>query len=172
MGSIFGAPMAASPFYSVDTFQARRSLGYLIKRLNNLIVPRAEAMFADADFTFSQWVVLVAVRDGIADTCAEIARHMDHDTGATTRLVDQLEERGYLSRRRSTSDRRVVHLEITPAGKALAKSLMPRLIDFWNEVLEGFSSEEAVQLISLLTRLMTRIEAQPLAAPKMVKAAK
>src|ERR1700755_2153024 len=151
--------MPSRPFYSVETFQAQRSIGYLIKRLNNLIVPRAEAMFADADFTFSQWVVLMAIRDGIAETCAEIARHMDHDTGATTRLVDQLEERGYLRRRRSTSDRRVVHLEITPAGKVLAKALMPRLIGFWNEVLGDFSSEEASQLISLLTRLMVRIEA-------------
>jgi DNA-binding MarR family transcriptional regulator len=164
--------MTARPFYSVETFQARRSLGYLIKRLNNLIVPRAETVFADADFTFSQWVVLMAVRDGIADTCAEIARHMDHDTGATTRLVDQLEKRGYLRRRRSTSDRRVVHLEITPAGKALAKALMPRLIEFWNEVLEDFSTEETLQLISLLTRLMARIEAHTPGTPKMARAAK
>jgi DNA-binding MarR family transcriptional regulator len=164
--------MATRPFYSVDTFQARRSIGYLIKRLNNLIVPQAEALFADADFTFSQWVVLMAVRDGIADTCAEIARHMDHDTGATTRLVDQLEERGFLLRRRSTTDRRVVHIEVTPTGKMLTKSLMPRLIEFWNDVLDGFSPEEASQLISLLTRLLTRIEAQPLAASKTAKATK
>jgi DNA-binding MarR family transcriptional regulator len=151
----------AKPFYRVDTFEARHSIGYLVRRLHNLIVPRAEALFADADFTFSQWVVLMAVRDGIADTCGEIARHMDHDTGAITRLVDQLEERGFLVRRRSTTDRRVVHLEITQAGKALTKSLMPRLIEFWNDVLEGFSAEEAAQLISLLTRLLARIEGQP-----------
>jgi DNA-binding MarR family transcriptional regulator len=159
----------AKPFYRVESFEARRSLGYLIRRLHNLVVPRAEALFADADFTFSQWVVLVAVRDGIADTCGEIARHMDHDTGAITRLVDQLEERGFLVRRRSTSDRRVVHLEITPAGRTLAKSLMPRLVEFWNTVLEGFSAEEASQLIALLTRLMTRLEAQPLAVAKGAK---
>ena len=163
--------MLARPFYSVETFQARRSLGYLIKRLNNLIVPRAEAMFSDADFTFSQWVVLMAVRDGIAETCAEIARHMDHDTGATTRLVDQLEERGYLKRRRSTSDRRVVHLEITPAGKVLAKALMPRLIDFWNEVLEGFF-RRGVAADFPADAADVRIEAQPPEAPKKKKAAK
>jgi len=157
----------AKPFYNVDTFEARRSIGYLVRRLHNLIVPRAEALFADADFTFSQWVVLMAVRDGIANTCGEIARHMDHDTGATTRLVDQLEERGFLARRRSTTDRRVVNLVVTPAGKALTKSLMPRLIEFWNGVLEGFSPEESAQLISLLTRLMARIE-----EPQEGKAAK
>jgi DNA-binding MarR family transcriptional regulator len=159
----------AKPFYRVETFEGRRSLGYLIRRLHNLTVPHAEALFADAEFTFSQWVVLMAIRDGIADTCGEIARHMDHDTGATTRLVDQLEERGFLVRRRSTEDRRVVHLEITPAGRALTKSLMPRIVSFWNEVLEGFSTEEASQLISLLTRLMLRLESQPMATAKRAK---
>ena len=164
--------MSNRAFYSIDTFQAQRSLGYLIKRLNSLIGPRAEALFADSDFTFSQWVVLKAVRDGVADTCAEIARHLDHDTGATTRLVDQLEERGYLRRRRSTEDRRVVHLEITPAGKALTKSLTLRLLEFWNEVLQDFSAEDAEQLITLLTRLMTRIEAQSPESLKPTKASR
>jgi DNA-binding MarR family transcriptional regulator len=151
------------PYYRVETFEARRSLGYLIKRLHGLIVPRAEALFADADFTFSQWVVLMAVRDGVADTCGEIARHLDHDTGAVTRLVDQLEERGYLLRRRSTSDRRVVHIEITAAGRALTKSLMARLVGFWNEVLDDIPAQEVTQLIEMLTRLMAKIEAHPLA---------
>jgi|HubBroStandDraft_2_1064218.scaffolds.fasta_scaffold82891_2 DNA-binding MarR family transcriptional regulator len=153
-------------FYRADNFDCRRSLGYLVRRLNNVIMPRAEALFADADFTFTQWVVLMAVRDGIATTCGEIARHMDHDTGAITRLVDQMEARGFITRRRSTEDRRVVNLEITPAGKALAKSLVPRIAEFWNKTLDGFSAEEFSQLISLLTRLMVRLEAQPIAITK------
>src|SRR5271170_4102638 len=78
-------------FYRVDTFDCRRSVGYLVRRLHNLMMPRAEAQFADAELTFSQWVVLMSLREGIATTCAELARHMNHDTGATTRLVDQLE---------------------------------------------------------------------------------
>ena len=159
-------------FYRADTFEARRSLGYLVRRLHNLTGQHAEALFADADVTFPQWVVLMGVRDGIANTCGEIARHLDYDTGATTRLVDHLEERGYLRRHRSTSDRRVVHLEVTPAGKALAKSAMPHLINFWNKVLEGFSQDEASQLISLLTRLIARVEAQPVETMKPVKAPK
>ncbi|HSZ73772.1 MAG TPA: MarR family transcriptional regulator [Rhizomicrobium sp.] len=129
-------------------------------------MPHAEALFADADFTFTQWVVLMAVRDGIATTCGEIARHMDHDTGAITRLVDQMERRDLITRRRSTEDRRVVNLEITPAGKALAKSLAPRITEFWNRTLDGFSAEEFSQLISLLTRLMAQLEAQPIATAK------
>jgi DNA-binding MarR family transcriptional regulator len=153
-------------FYRVETFEGRKSLGYLIRRLHNLLTPRAEALFADADFSFTQWVVLMAVRDGIATTCSEISRHVNHDTGATTRLVDQLEARGLLERRRSTEDRRVVNLALTPAGIALAKTLTPRIVDFWNVALDGFTVEEFTQMQSLMTRLMGRLESMPIAPVK------
>lgn len=147
--------------YSVNGFQARESLGYLIRRLHNLVIPRAEALFDEADFTFSQWVVLMAVRDGVATSCAELARVMAHDAGATTRLIDQMEHRELIRRRRSTTDRRVINLEITPAGKAVAKTMVPRIANFWNDALEGFSAQEFTQLVMLLTRLAERIEAAP-----------
>ncbi|HEY1629855.1 MAG TPA: MarR family transcriptional regulator [Rhizomicrobium sp.] len=147
--------------YTQKNFECRRSLGYLIRRLHNLVIPNAESLFADADITFSQWVVLVSLRDGLASTAAEVARHMDHDAGAITRLIDQMEKRGLVARRRSTKDRRVIHLEITPAGKALATSLTPRLIEFWNTTLTGFTQAEFETLLSLLTRLIGRLEEQP-----------
>jgi len=147
--------------YSTNEFRARESLGYLIRRLHNLVMPRAEALFDEADFTFSQWVVLMAVRDGVASSCTELARMMEHDAGATTRLIDQMEERGLIRRRRSTTDRRVVNLEITSAGKVLAKTMTPRIVNFWNTVLEDFSPQEFSQLIALLTHLAERLEAQP-----------
>lgn len=150
-----------SPLYDVETFEGRKSIGYLVKRVFNQTSPRCEALFADADITFAQWIVLMAVRDGIANTAAEVARHIGHDPGATTRLIDQLEERGLLERKRSAEDRRVVHLSITAAGKAVTKRSLPRIVDFWNATLKDFSREDFTQLVSLLTRLLTALEAQP-----------
>ena len=157
------------PFYDVESFTGCKSIGYLVRRAHNQLMPRAEALFADAELTFSQWVVLMSLRDRTATTCAEIARHMNHDTGATTRLVDQLEKRGLLARTRSTADRRVVHLKLLAPGKAMAKALTPRIVDFWNRVLEDFSREEAATLIKLLTRLDHSLEAQPLAPAKLAR---
>lgn len=159
----------ADPHYDVETFEGRKSLGYLIKRLFNQTMPRAEALFADADFTFTQWIVLMAVRDGIATTAAEVARHLDHDPGATTRLIDQLEERSLLERKRSSDDRRVVRLSITPAGKAVARMLLPRIVEFWNATLKDFSREDFAQLVALMTRLLTALEAQPDYEPARAK---
>src|SRR5208283_2244233 len=46
----------------------------------------------------------------------QIADAIVHSTGGTTRLVDRLEESGLVERRACPSDRRAIHVEITPAG--------------------------------------------------------
>ncbi|MGE3333514.1 MAG: MarR family winged helix-turn-helix transcriptional regulator [Rhodospirillaceae bacterium] len=152
------------PFYKPGTFNASRSVGYLIKRINALMGPRIEAQFAGAELTFTQWVVLMHLCYGGGDTCADIAANMNHDAGALTRIVDQMEKRGVLTRVRSTKDRRVVHLKMTPKGKALAKSLTPRVMNFWNLILTEFTEAEALTLIGLLSRLNARLDAEPIAA--------
>jgi len=157
------------PYYRVETFESRNSVGYLVRRLNNLMVPHAEARFADEELTFSHWVALISLRDGVTHTCSDIARHMGHDSGATTRLVDQLEARGLVTRCRNKNDRRVVDLALTAEGKAVAKSLMPRILDFWNNMLKDFSASEVTALIGLLTRLIARIEAEPIAPPQKAR---
>lgn len=158
------------PFYNIDSFNGCKSIGYLIRRCHTKMMPQVEAQFADAELTFSQWVVLMSLRDKAADTCADIARNMNHDTGAVTRLIDQLEKRGLVARKRSTADRRVVHLKLLPAGKAMAKALTPRIVDFWNRVLADFSQAEASALLRLLTHLDRRLDAQP--PPGMPRARK
>jgi DNA-binding MarR family transcriptional regulator len=156
----------AKPFYRADNFKAQNSIGCLIRRLNNLMTSRAEARFADHELTFSHWVTLMCLRDGLASTCADIARYLNYDSGATTRLVDQLEQRGLVIRSRSRTDRRVINLTLTPDGKATAKALAPRTISFWNDMLEDFTIAEATQLIDMMIRLLKRMEAAPYPKPK------
>ncbi len=146
------------PFYHFENFEARNSLGYLNKRLFTLISQAVEEIFADQELSFVQWVALVSVRDDVADTCAGIARHLGHDSGATTRMIDQLERRGLLTRNRCKTDRRVVRLGLTAQGRAVAKAMTPRVMTFWNAVLKDFSHAETTQLIALLTRLLASME--------------
>lgn len=146
------------PFYRFENFQARNSVGYLNKRLHNLLGQATDTLFADQELTFAQWVTLVSLRDNLADTCAGVARHLGHDSGATTRMIDQLEARGFLTRSRCKTDRRVVKLALTAQGRMAAKALAPQLMNFWNDVLKDFSHAEATQLIGLLTRLLAGME--------------
>lgn len=147
------------PFYVVDTFLPRISLGYLLRRANKLSTSRVEAAFDGSDISFTQWVVLALVSTGTADTCTALARDMDHNSGAMTRLIDQLEERGLVVRTRVEGDRRVSKLTVTLAGNEMVKTLVASVVGVWNEILDGLDHDEVRQLITTLTKLVSRLEA-------------
>jgi DNA-binding MarR family transcriptional regulator len=143
-------------YYRSESFAARDCVGYLIPRAQSLMRPQIEAVFDKQDLTFSQWRVLMCLRDGIASTCADISRELSHDSGSLTRLVDQLDRRGLIQRTRDRKDRRVVTLALTAAGRAAIKAVQPHVVAHFNDVLDGFTPHEVKMLITLLTRLLVR----------------
>ncbi len=52
-------------------------------------------------------------------------------------------------------------LSLTPRGADLVENLAPRVMDFWNDLLSGFSHAEIDTMIKLLTRLMLVVEGDP-----------
>jgi DNA-binding MarR family transcriptional regulator len=146
------------PFYRASDYGMKNSIGYLVRRSANLLLPQMEVLFSDQTLSFSQWSALMALREGDALTAADLARVICHDTGSLTRILDQLEERSLITRKRSESDRRLVALELTQKGRNLITSLMPRVTRLWNELLAGFSHDEIRLLIKLLTRLTAAAE--------------
>jgi len=142
------------PYYTLDSYAMRNSVGYLMRMGTNLVLPQMEALFQDQELTFSQWTTLVALHDGRITTPGDLSQNICHDAGSLTRLVDQMVERSLVARGRSETDRRVVTLSLTPRGRSLVEALAPKVMHFWNELLSGFSHSEVDTLINLLTRLV------------------
>lgn len=147
--------------YQASTYKARTSVGYLVKRAQGAMLESMEPAFAAHGFTLMQWVVLMYLRDGLARTAKDICAEFRHDSGALTRVIDQLEERGCIERQRSTSDRRAVELHLTPSGRQLVQSLVPVVVDRLNLALADFSREEVEELKRLLNKLIVGVEAIP-----------
>lgn len=143
------------------TLTALGSPSYLVRRLLHAFADHYEPLFAPVDITYPQWTILMLLYGDMARTSADMARQMSHDAGAMTRLVDQLEKRGLLRRRRDTADRRIVNLMLTADGRALADSLKSRVVDFLNVALADFSNEELTTWVKLTTRMIGLIEARP-----------
>jgi len=172
------------PYYSPGTYAMRNSVGYLMRMCSNLVLPQMEALFQDQELTFSQWTTLVALHDGRITAPGDLAQNICHDAGSLTRLIDQMVERGLVTRGRSETDRRVVTLSLTPRGRSLVEALAPKVMNFWNELLSDFTHAEVDTLISLLTRLVIVADAKqgkksrlmisdvPIAKPVFVKSAK
>jgi DNA-binding MarR family transcriptional regulator len=143
--------------YRAATYTARDSVGYLLRRVYSIMHERMEAALAGHDFTLMQWIVLLYLRDGIATTASDIAREFRHDSGALTRVIDQLQRRGLVSRRRSTSDRRVVDLTLTAKGGRTIEDLLPVVVGQMNEALAPFTRVEFEQMRSLMERLVDHL---------------
>jgi len=62
----------------------------------------------------------MSVRDGIALNPKDICIQLRHDSGALTRVLDQLESRGLVLRQRSAEDRRAIELHLTAVRRGSA----------------------------------------------------
>ena len=71
-----------------------------------------------------QWLALVRLTILENPTAAQLARHMGQDAATMMRVLEKLEARGLITRTRSQTDRRVLHLALSAEGRRLT-----RLID-------------------------------------------
>jgi DNA-binding MarR family transcriptional regulator len=76
------------------------------------------------------------------------------DTGAMTRALDRLEEKGFIRRLRSHADRRMVRVSLTDKGKSLADQMTLVAINALNHHLRDFSPEEVTQFKTFLRRMI------------------
>ena len=144
-------------FYESDTFVPDISVGYLVRVAHQLSVAGLDHVFADEGMTAVQWQALLALNFGAASTCVELARHLNYDKGAMTRLVDQMEASGWIERQRDPQDRRVIRLEMTAEGQAAARRCKERVLECWNTWLADWSNEEISGLIASLQKLRTTL---------------
>ena len=149
------AATAAAPFYSGRTYAVDDSYGYLLRRLYASIQRHVEKRMQPLDLTAMQWGPLMLLAEGKGHTAAELARAMDIDTGAMTRMLDRLEAKGLLGRARSVSDRRLVHLELTAEGLRAAAQIPQVLADVLNLHLRDFDQAELQLLMTFLRRMIT-----------------
>jgi DNA-binding MarR family transcriptional regulator len=144
--------------YQAATYKAQNSIGYLIKRAQSMMLDTIEQVFEAQGFSYLQYVILSWIRDGIAVNPKDICVQFRHDSGALTRVIDQLEERGLLERVRRDRDRRKVELQLTEAGRRTVEGLIPLVVEKLNLALTDFSSEEFHEFLRLLLKLNTRLQ--------------
>jgi len=149
---------ARQPFFDVDSFRPETGVLWLLRRAQVAIGQLVSEATELGGSTVPQWVPLYKIHSGEADTVADLARRCTVDAGSMTRLLDRLEARGLCRRVRSETDRRVVHIELTPEGVAAAEQMPRVLARVYNEVLEDFTPEEWVQLRTLLGRVADKAE--------------
>jgi DNA-binding MarR family transcriptional regulator len=130
--------------------QATGSIGLLTK-LSKVVYRRATE--DSIGMRLKQLMALEQLRDNECECLQQgLAELLMLDSNNCVLLLNDLDEAGYIERRRDPKDRRRHIVEITPAGlEALAESER-RLEDLEDEVLSNLSAGERRQLHDLLAK--------------------
>jgi len=126
---------------------------FLLKRLGFKAKELHFDAYSEAGIHPYHYAVLATLAEGERDTQGAIADALDYDRGQLVGILDELEERGLVERRRDPDDRRRQVVLMTPDGKkALTKmrALSKRLDD---EFLAPLTREQRDQLQRLLLAL-------------------
>ena len=146
-------------FYEAGRYLPEESMGYLMRRILTMVSSEVERQLEPIGLTNAQWLPLYKLSIGMASTVAELACESQIDAGAMTRLLDRLEAKGLCQRVRSLSDRRVVNIELTEAGRQAAAGIPAVLSQVQNTHLSGFSVEEFETLKGFLRRIFDNAQA-------------
>ncbi len=106
-----------------------------------------------AEITLTQVQVLRALR-GRPQTLGKLGQAIGLSPTSVTRVVDRLERRGLVSRRRDSEDRRVVQLHLEPAGERLMNEIRVVRGSDLHLAVEAMTGAERRQLTASLQRLV------------------
>jgi DNA-binding MarR family transcriptional regulator len=146
--------------YDVETYQPASCVGQLMYRVRAAQMSALdEALAQDPDLapleiSAAQYIIISVVAKRGLDSAAQLCKDLSYDAGAMTRMVDRLEAKGLIIRRRCPEDRRCVNLELSDAGRAALPKLRACSVRVLNHFLRGFTQAEARQLEGYMRRML------------------
>jgi MarR family transcriptional regulator, organic hydroperoxide resistance regulator len=142
-------------------FPAAAAVSSLYRASNAVRLHLTNSVLREHGLTWTGFVVLwvVWIWDGLETRRA--AANAAISKATLTGVVKTLEARGLITRRVSNTDRRLVNLELTPAGATLMKELYPAFNAAEAEVVSGLSPRKLTELTNSLRSIVTDLEAKP-----------
>ncbi|HEV8696408.1 MAG TPA: MarR family transcriptional regulator [Candidatus Limnocylindrales bacterium] len=105
--------------------------------------------------TESDVEALEVLIDAGAATAGRLSELMGLTTGAVTRVIDRLEQAGYVRRVPDPADRRRVIVEVVPEKVAAVKATMSRVLDASAPEIGRYTEAELAVINDFLTRMAT-----------------
>ena len=135
------------------------TIGFLIHEVARLMRKRFEQNARNSGLTRSQWqaIAYLSKHEGIHQ--AALAELLEIEPITLVRILDKLEDRGLIERRRHETDRRIWLLFLKDAARPLLADMQPIAETTRAEALEGVSSENRDRLFDTLNLMKTNLMA-------------
>lgn len=130
------------------------TLGLLFRQVRDAMWARMASELASRghDLTFSQYITLKKLATGTAGV-TDLARTVELNPGAMTRLLDKLEAKGLVTREVDPDDRRALFIRLTDAGRKIWRDIDQCGMRVRDMALSGMDDHERNTLTALMERV-------------------
>jgi len=137
-----------------------------LRKILRGIAIHSKQLVKQHQLTNPQLIVLRELGSAPVQNLSELARRVKLSNATVTGIVDRLERRELVARRRSSTDRRHVRITITDEGLRSLETAPRPLQDHFIQQLENLPAFEQAQLLASLERVASMMNAETLdAAP-------
>ncbi len=134
-------------------FDINEELTYLVYIMQKRMRRQMSAALDRDDITLEQYVVLYNLVDQDGINQKSLSHKVDKDQATLARILDILENRGYVVRQTTEKDRRAFLVYITDMGKAKVREIARRLGVVHNEIVEGIPEERIELFVDLIKQM-------------------
>jgi MarR family transcriptional regulator, transcriptional regulator for hemolysin len=145
-----------------------RHFGFLLHDIARLSRKRFDARARTLGLTRAQWQALAHLRRNEGISQAGLADMLDLEPITVGRLIDRMEEAGWVERRPDASDRRVHRLYITERARPVMAQLEAVSNALIVEASAGLSPDQFEELLDLLTRIRSNLSERNLPASELL----
>lgn len=132
-------------------------LFYWIGQIDNLYKRAILEALRPLRINLAWWRTLAVLTERGPVTTGDLARITVIERTALTRVVDQMEKRGFVRRVPRRGDRRVVEIHLAPAGRALYERILPEARAVYARATAGLSPGRVKALIAELEGIRDRL---------------
>ena len=116
--------------------------------------------------TGPQLILLHEIAQSSEITAGEIAQAVSLSQATVTGILERLEKRGLLARKRSEQDKRRIMVSITEAGRQILRTAPPLMQEAFVDKFSSLQEWEQMMILSALQRLVALMDAKAIdAAP-------
>ena len=143
----------------------RRTVGFLIGDVARMMRSAFDRRVRRIGLTRAQWQVLAILhrRPGLSQS--ELAEMLEVERATAGRLIDRLEQKGWVRRRRDPADRRTYRLHLTVEAEAVQAGMGRIAAEMIDDAMATLHPGEREALTEMLERVKTRLLAMPPRTP-------
>lgn len=135
-----------------DALKLENQLCFPLYAASKEVIRRYNPLLSKYGLTYTQYITMMVMWSEKCTTVKALGRQLFLDSGTLTPVLKELEQKGFVTRERSSEDERVLTVKATESGMALRD----KLLDVPGQVASCVNLEpgEAAELYRLLNKIL------------------